>query len=166
MVNTGSSDWETVMKIGQQVKKEVNKKYKLLEIEIDGVYQMMLLLKKKKYALVHCSHFRFVRHTHSHTLCCLGRYAALLATQNKDGSLDVKKEMKGLDLVRRDWCPLSKETGVKVLDYILSGLPADQVVDKIHAFLEEVARSIRAGKVPLAKFVITKGLNKVRKHRP
>jgi len=141
MVNTGSSDWETVMKIGQQVKKEVNKKYKLLEIEIDGVYQMMLLLKKKKYA-------------------------ALLATQNKDGSLDVKKEMKGLDLVRRDWCPLSKETGEKVLDYILSGLPADQVVDKIHAFLEEVARSIRAGKVPLAKFVITKGLNKVRKHRP
>ncbi len=48
MVHTGSSDWDSVVKIGNQVKKEVNKKYKLLEIEIDGVYRMMLLLKKKK----------------------------------------------------------------------------------------------------------------------
>ena len=31
-----------------QVKTEVNKLYRLLEIDIDGVFQSMLLLKKKK----------------------------------------------------------------------------------------------------------------------
>jgi DNA polymerase alpha subunit A len=30
----------------------VNKKYSLLEIDLDGVYKRMLLLKKKKYAAV------------------------------------------------------------------------------------------------------------------
>lgn len=32
------------------MKQEVNKLYKKLEIEIDGVFKTMLLLKKKKYA--------------------------------------------------------------------------------------------------------------------
>lgn len=31
---------------------QVNKKYKCLEIDLDGVYKRMLLLKKKKYAAV------------------------------------------------------------------------------------------------------------------
>jgi hypothetical protein len=30
-------------------------------------------------------------------------------------------EAKGLDMVRRDWCPLSKDTGNYVLQQILSG---------------------------------------------
>lgn len=34
----------------RQVKRAVNKRYKLLEIELDGIYKSMLLLKKKKYA--------------------------------------------------------------------------------------------------------------------
>ena len=33
-----------------KVKKEVNALYKELEIEIDGIFRTMLLLKKKKYA--------------------------------------------------------------------------------------------------------------------
>ena len=31
---------------------QVNKRYKLLEIEMDAVYKTMLLLKKKKYAAI------------------------------------------------------------------------------------------------------------------
>lgn len=50
MINTNSTDLDQVFKIGNQVKAEVNKLYKLLEIDIDGVYKSMLLLKKKKYA--------------------------------------------------------------------------------------------------------------------
>jgi hypothetical protein len=45
---------------------------------------------------------------------CAFRYAALLASKEKDGTISLKKEMKGLDMVRRDWCPLSKEAGEKV----------------------------------------------------
>ncbi len=36
--------------MGNKIKKEVNKLYKLLEIELDGIFKSMLLLKKKKYA--------------------------------------------------------------------------------------------------------------------
>ncbi len=35
--------------LGGKLKKEVNQLYKLLEIELDGIFQKLLLLKKKKY---------------------------------------------------------------------------------------------------------------------
>ena len=38
------------MKIGESLKREINKQYKYLQIDIDYVFQRMLLLKKKKYA--------------------------------------------------------------------------------------------------------------------
>ena len=68
-----------------QVKAEVNKLYKLLEIDIDGVFKSMLLLKKKKYA-------------------------ALTVSKVGD-SYVTSQELKGLDIVRRDWCELAKEAG-------------------------------------------------------
>merc|ERR1712238_210114 len=55
MINTRISDTNalpTVRKLGEQVKKEVNKLYRTLELEIDGIFRTMLLLKKKKYAAV------------------------------------------------------------------------------------------------------------------
>jgi len=36
--------------MGKRLKVEVNCLYKCLEIEIDGVFKSLLLLKKKKYA--------------------------------------------------------------------------------------------------------------------
>ena len=52
MINTHSTDIQEVMLLGRRVKAEVNKMYKLLEIDIDGVFKSMLLLKKKKYAAI------------------------------------------------------------------------------------------------------------------
>lgn len=69
-----------------QVKAEINKLYKLLEIDIDGVFKSLLLLKKKKYA-------------------------ALVVESHGEGQYAVKQELKGLDIVRRDWCDLAKECG-------------------------------------------------------
>ena len=63
----------------------MNKLYRLLEIDIDGVYKSMLLLKKKKYA-------------------------ALAMTKTGD-TYTTHQELKGLDIVRRDWCQLAKEAG-------------------------------------------------------
>ena len=76
MINTHSTDLQAVKKIGNdvrpvlsaafqrpppfrsavshmcdhQVKREVNKLYNKLELEMDGIFKSMLLLKKKKYA--------------------------------------------------------------------------------------------------------------------
>ena len=52
MINTNSTSLEEVMKLGGEVKRQVNKRYRMLEIEIDGIFKCMLLLKKKKYAAV------------------------------------------------------------------------------------------------------------------
>ncbi|KAA0172738.1 hypothetical protein FNF27_05838 [Cafeteria roenbergensis] len=143
MVYTGSTNVEVVMGLAQKVIKEVNKKYKRLEIDVDGVYARMLLLKKKKYA------------------------ALMIDEMPRDGKpATFKKEMKGLDIVRRDWCPLAKKTGEAVLDIVLGGSEKDDAVASIFATLEQVGAAVREGKVPMEEFVITKGLNKAPKDYP
>ena len=52
MINSNSIDFEEVLKLGKEIKAEVNKLFKLLELDVDGLYRYMLLLKKKKYAAV------------------------------------------------------------------------------------------------------------------
>ena len=52
MINSNSIDFEEVLKLGKEIKVEVNKLFKLLELDVDGLYRYMLLLKKKKYAAV------------------------------------------------------------------------------------------------------------------
>ena len=126
---------EEVYKIGRELKREVNKLYKVNHIEIDAIYRMMLLLKKKKYA-------------------------ALLFERDSSGTVSYQKEMKGLDLVRRDWCVLSKEVGANVLDLLLQPRNVDEAVDAIHSHLASIAEKMRAGSLPLAKYVITKGISK------
>ena len=39
MVNTNSTDYEEVFRLGKEIKQTVNKLYKLLELDIDGVYK-------------------------------------------------------------------------------------------------------------------------------
>jgi DNA polymerase alpha subunit A len=48
------------------------------------------------------------------------------------------REIKGLDMVRRDWCGLAKEVGSFALGKILSGQPCEEVVEAIHQHLREV----------------------------
>jgi DNA polymerase alpha subunit A len=50
MINSNTQDIQKVYQIGNSIKAEINKMYKLLELEIDGVFRFLLLLKKKKYA--------------------------------------------------------------------------------------------------------------------
>jgi len=138
MINThlkSQSDLPAVKEMAVKVKKEVNRLYRTLELEMDGIFQSMLLLKKKKYA-------------------------ALTVQESPDGTVTIGKEFKGLDLVRRDWCPLSKEAGIFVLDQILSGKEREDVIHQIHDYLEDLANKMREGEIPLEKYIIIKGLNK------
>ena len=50
MVATGAQDLQAAGQLAGRIKREVNKRYRLLEIEEDGLFKRMLLLKKKKYA--------------------------------------------------------------------------------------------------------------------
>ncbi|XP_006835733.1 PREDICTED: DNA polymerase alpha catalytic subunit [Chrysochloris asiatica] len=135
MINTNSTNLEEVFKLGNKVKSEVNKLYKLLEIDIDGVFKSLLLLKKKKYA-------------------------ALVVEPTSDGNYLTKQELKGLDIVRRDWCDLAKDTGNFVISQILSDQNRDTIVENIQKRLIEIGENVLNGSVPLNQFEINKALTK------
>ncbi|KAJ1286388.1 hypothetical protein BS78_03G349500 [Paspalum vaginatum] len=139
MIHTGLDDISRAKAIAGKVIQEVNKKYRCLEIDLDGIYKRMLLLKKKKYAAIKVS---------------------------LDGSLRENIERKGLDMVRRDWSLLSKEIGDFCLNQILSGGSCDDVVESIHSSLVQVQEQMRSGQIELEKYVITKSLTKAPQDYP
>ncbi|KAG5220024.1 DNA-directed DNA polymerase alpha catalytic [Salix suchowensis] len=49
-VNSNETEYEKAIAISFQLKRAVNDKYKLLEIDLDSVFERLLLLQKKKYA--------------------------------------------------------------------------------------------------------------------
>ena len=84
MINTNVDNIQDALKLGNEFKKEVNDSYKLLEIDIDNVFRRILLHAKKKYAAINMVPV--------------------------DGKYIEKLEVKGLDMRRREYCALSKET--------------------------------------------------------
>lgn len=128
MIHTGLDDVQQAIKKGEELKHLVNKQFKKLEIELDGVFKTMLLLKKKKYA----------------------------ALRIENGKL--KREVKGLDMVRRDWCDLSRNICGKVLDIILEGDGKEDTSEKIKTLIEDFYRNIE--NKGLSEFIITKQLTK------
>ncbi|CAF0727616.1 unnamed protein product [Brachionus calyciflorus] len=137
MINTNINDYDQVIKLGNMIKSEVNKLYKHLEIDIDGVFKCLLLLRKKKYA----------------ALTIVGR-------NPKDMSLQYQQEIKGLDVVRRDWCLLAKQIGEKVIGEILSGNQFDIVLTNINKILNDTAEKIKNNSIDLSLFEISKQLNR------
>ena len=138
MINTNKDNLEEVRKVGQEVKREVNKRYKLLEIEMDGCYRSMLLLKKKKYA------------------------AVVVEPKMQQGkTIYVERvEKKGLDTVRRDWCKLAKDVGDTCLDEIFKKRAVEDTVEKIHDALREARTKMVNNQVNLESYIVTKQLTK------
>lgn len=135
MINTNCLDYDNVFKIGVDIKREINKKYKQIELDIDGVFRYLLLLKKKKYA-------------------------AVLISKNKNGEFTFTQEHKGLDIVRRDWSQLAAEAGKFILSQILSEQSADERLESIQAHLNKLKEDLMIGKMPLSMLTITKQLTK------
>jgi DNA polymerase alpha subunit A len=63
-------------------------------------------------------------------------------------------------MVRRDWCPLSKNVGNKVLEEILSGKEREKIVMVLNDYLSDIGEKMKTGNINLAEFVITKQLTK------
>ncbi|TGZ60142.1 hypothetical protein CRM22_008710 [Opisthorchis felineus] len=151
MVNTNSTDLLTALSIGEKVRHEVNKHYRLLELDTDGVYAAMLLLAKKKYAALAIQN-------------PIQWAAAFKAAQAKHQPAlpppKMKQEMKGLDIVRRDWSAIAISVGRRCVAALLSGEPKDAILERIHTDLIETAEKVREGKMPLSDFIITKMLTK------
>ncbi|KAJ9113184.1 hypothetical protein QFC22_006023 [Naganishia vaughanmartiniae] len=130
-VNSNVTNYQEAIKIANDFKRHVNERYRLLEIDLDNVFARVLLLQKKKYAAVKIS---------------------------EDGS--AKTEIKGLDMVRREYCKLSKNVSSRVLDHILSGRPTEEVVNEVHEYLTTIGNDLREGRVDLDDLVVHKRLGK------
>ena len=130
-VNSNVTTYPEALKVANDFKKLVNERYKLLEIDLDNVFERILLLNKKKYAAVKI-----------------------------DESGERSTEVKGLDMKRREFSKLSKDASSAVLREVLSGEPTEVVVTKIHALLTDLAESVRGGAKPLDDFIIYKRLGK------
>ncbi|KAF8954162.1 hypothetical protein BDZ97DRAFT_1766526 [Flammula alnicola] len=74
-VNSNVTDLAEALKISATFKQAVNDRYKLLEIDLDGVFQRLLLLQKKKSAAI-----------------------------KVDDGTRTSTEIKGLDMKRREYC--------------------------------------------------------------
>lgn len=135
MINTNCLEYDAVFKIGNELKREINKKYRQIELDIDGVFRYLLLLKKKKYA-------------------------AVLLSKNKNGAFTLTHEHKGLDIVRRDWSQLAAEAGKFILSQILSEQLPDERLESIQMHLNKLKDDLVNEKMPLTMLTITKQLTK------
>lgn len=140
MINTNVDNIHDALKLGNEFKREVNDSYKLLEIDIDNVFKRILLHAKKKYAAINMVPV--------------------------DGKYIEKLEVKGLDMRRREYCALSKETSTELLNFLLSGEDSETVVEKIHDYLRELAQKMREFTIPTRKYTIFTQLGKNPKDYP
>lgn len=142
MIDVKTHDIKEALFKGTQIKKEINKQYKMLEIEMDGVFKPLLLLKKKKYASLKVDNFEEL-------------------LRNPNTAPVYKQEIKGLDMVRRDWCGLSKKVSEFALGKILSGKPTDEVIEDIQDYLSQVSSWFEEKTIGVQDLVITKQLSKL-----
>ena len=128
MINSNANSVAAALKVGNDFKRSVNERYKLLEIDIDNVFSRLLLHAKKKYAAINLVEI--------------------------DGKWQEKLEVKGLDMKRREYCQLSKEASSKLLEQILSGNEQDVVLENIHSYLRDLSEKMRANSIQASKYTI------------
>ncbi|KAL7712946.1 DNA polymerase [Entamoeba marina] len=131
MIQLPKTTTAALYQTGNRLCDEINAKYKTLEIEIDAVFSKLLLLRKKRYA------------------------ATIISPDNQ-----TKRELKGLDVVRREWCPLSKEVGYYVINLVLSDPGLESLEKTLRDYFTKLATNLRSGAIAYDQLVITKGLSK------
>ncbi|EGR30826.1 hypothetical protein IMG5_122980 [Ichthyophthirius multifiliis] len=141
MIRPNTQDLCEAIKIALKIKIEANKQYKKLQLDIDGVFKNMLLIKKKKYATLKVCNWEE-------------------AYQNKNIQEITVKELKGIDIVRRDWSQISRDAGNKVLDIILNSKSSEQVQENIITYLTELNKEIDEKRIKPSDYYITKKLTK------
>lgn len=136
MIDTGALTLQEALKIGDDFKVQVNDKYKLLEIDTDNVFKRLLLHAKKKYAAMNVS------------------------IDKKTGKEVSSLEVKGLDMRRREYCPLSKEISTYVLEKLLSDMDPEEALSTVYEYLEQMGDKIKKNEFKVDKYLINTRLSK------
>jgi DNA polymerase alpha subunit A len=135
MIDMMGADVEVILGKCRQFIKTICAKFTYIKIGIEHVFSTMLLLNKKRYAAVE--------------------------SKVVGGNPVVVRHVKGLDMVRRDWCILSRDVSSDVLDMILSGGAKHELIAKCKKYLCEVYDRICSDNIDLEKYVISKSITKL-----
>lgn len=130
-VKTDTNNLDDARKLGEEIAAFVTSKLEgHLELQFEKIYKTFLILTKKRYA-----GWKF-----EHT-----------GEAWKDSI-----EMKGIETVRRDWCPLVSEVMMKVINIMLKEGDIQMAMNEVKNTLEH----LRRGDMPLEKLTVIKGLTK------
>lgn len=131
MVETKLPTFEEVKELSNKLTQVINSKYKHVKIENAGIFKPFYVLRKKKYAAM--------------------KYL------NADR---IVEEIKGLDVVKKDWSGISSIAGRNILKEILK---CDENIEmRIYKYLEEIREDLEENyeKFDVEDFTISKKLNK------
>jgi len=118
-------------KVGEEVSKHVSENLPgYLELDFEKILRTFLILTKK-------------------------RYAGWSFESTPEGWKD-KIIMKGIETVRRDWCPLVSETMNEILILILKKGDIKGATE----YVKDIIKKLKKNEVPLEKLTIVKGLTK------
>jgi len=130
-VRMETDDMEKISQEAERISKHITKELPgVMELEFEKIFKRFLPLTKKRYAA-----WKFEKTDEGW----------------KDGI-----EMKGIETVRRDWCPLISETLREVIEIILK---RDDIKGAVK-FFKGVVNDLTGGKINIQKLVITKGMTK------
>jgi DNA polymerase I len=130
-LETSITDLDEAKKVGEEVSKYVSENLPgYLELDFEKILRTFLILTKK-------------------------RYAGWSFEKSKDGWKD-KLVMKGIETVRRDWCPLVSDTMNTILIMILKQGDVKGATD----YVKDIVQKLKRNEIPLEKLTMIKGITK------
>jgi DNA polymerase I len=129
-IKTNINDLDELKSYGQKISEFVTKQNPGLELQFEKIYKTFLILSKKRYAG--------------------------WSFETDNGKWKDNVEMKGIETVRRDWCTLTSDIMMEVINTILK----EGDVKKAAKQVREVIIKLSKGVVPLEKLSIVKGITK------
>lgn len=130
-VKTKTTNLDEAMKTGEEISKFVTDNLPgYLELQFEKIYRTFLILTKKRYA-----GWRF--------------------DYNNDKWSDTI-EMKGIETVRRDWCPLVSDTMKEVINTLLK----EGDLKKSINIVKDTVEKLKKNEVLIEKLTVVKGITK------
>lgn len=120
MINSGTADPIAALAKGKEIAEIVTSQFDHLRFGVEGVFLKMLVVSKKRYvALVY------------------------------DGPGKSHQLTKGIELIRRDWCGLTKYVSAYILEQFLYSSDKDTAISSILGELSRISKMLRNnGEVP------------------
>jgi DNA polymerase I len=130
-IKTNIENLDEAKEAGEKISKFVTENLPgVLELDFEKIYRTFLILTKKRYA---GWRFEFTGEKWEDMI-----------------------EMRGIETIRRDWCPLVSDIMNSVINIILKEGDTQKAIEEIKCVIEK----LKKGEIPLEKLTIIKGITK------